>query len=76
MKIFQQSNDYLPGTWKGLKTRQGRKASFVCPECGQLGALVDHDIGDDGTVTPSVVCPHLGCAFHEFIKLDGWNSNG
>lgn len=31
-----------------------------------------HTIADDGTVSPSVVCPREGCSFHEFIRLDGW----
>ena len=31
-----------------------------------------HAIADDGTVTPSLVCPEDGCDFHEFVKLEGW----
>ncbi len=72
---YLQNNDHTPGTWKGLKTPEGRKASFTCPKCGQLGSLSDHDIAPDGTVTPSVVCPHEGCTFHENIKLEGWQAS-
>lgn len=35
-------------------------------------ASLDHTVGDDGTVRPSLVCPADGCGFHEFVKLDGW----
>lgn len=71
--IAQQSNDYKPGTWKGLTLSEGgRSASFTCPKCGQLAVLIDHDIADDGEVSPSVVCPNDGCTFHEYVRLDGW----
>ena len=70
--MIPQSNDYNPGTWKGLITPEGRKASFTCPDCGRTGSLSDHKIADDGTVSPSVVCSYENCHFHEFIKLDGW----
>lgn len=41
-----------------------------CPDCGELASLEDHTIADDGTVTPSVVCPF--CSFHESVTLDGY----
>jgi hypothetical protein len=34
-----------------------------------------HKIAADGTVSPSFVCPHPGCGFHEFIVLSGWPGN-
>ena len=43
--------------------------SFLCT-CGMRGALFDHDVGDDGKVTPSVV--HEECGFHDHIKLEHW----
>ena len=60
------------GTWKELRTSFGLSACFVCPDCGQIGVLTDHEILVDGTVQPSVVCDTAGCSFHEFIRLDGW----
>lgn len=72
VKTFSQNNHYDPGTWKGLQRPVGRSASFTCPVCGQTGALTDHEIAEDGTVSPSVVCPRDGCTFHEYIKLEGW----
>jgi uncharacterized Zn finger protein len=41
----------------------------TCPDCGVEGRL-DHDVAEDGTVTPSLDCP--SCAFHEHVKLKGW----
>ena len=75
MKVFAQSSEYLYGTWKGLRLEDGgRSASFTCPICGQTGVLVDHEIKDDGSVHPSVVCPTEGCSFHEYIQLEGWRT--
>ena len=31
-----------------------------------------HAIADDGTVTPSIVCPHEGCDWHVFGALEDW----
>ena len=73
MITVPQNNHYEPGTWKGLKTKDGRKASFTCPN-GHTGVLTDHEILADGSVHPSVVCPTDGCNFHEFIKLEGWSA--
>lgn len=57
-----------------------RYVVLVCPVCGGSGTLVHlshpehggrHQIADDGTVSPSVVCA-LDCGFHEFVRLEGW----
>ncbi len=68
---YPQSNKYFPVTWKGIKTEDGRAASFTCPECGRTASLVDHEIREYGIVLPSVVCPY-DCGFHSFIQLEGW----
>lgn len=65
------SNEIKPGTWNGMITDEGRKASFSCPTCGRLGILTDHKISQNGTVKPSVVCSYE-CGFHENIRLEGW----
>ncbi len=31
-----------------------------------------HRISPGGIVSPSYVCPRLGCRFHEFVVLDGY----
>lgn len=71
MRTYPHDNDLLPGTWKGGNSPYGRTALFCCSN-GHIGSLSNHEIAEDGTVTPSVVCPHEGCNFHEFIKLEGW----
>ncbi len=39
-----------------------------CPSCGQRLGL-PHNVDGDGVVTPSVVCTHDGCSFHEWVSL-------
>lgn len=46
-------------------------ALVSCPDCGKGVSLSNHRIGTDGTVTPSLVCPH-GCGFNDEIHLEGW----
>jgi len=75
MKKYIQNNDHEPGTWKGLETPVGRKASFTCPQCKQTSALIAHDIDDEGKVQPSLVCPSKACTFHEFVQLEGWKKS-
>lgn len=62
-----------PGTWWPVVDARAerRTASIFCPEC-KRGAHLNHDIAADGTVTPSVVCPHPGCTWHVMVKLAGW----
>ena len=56
-----------PGQWRVISG-----AVWVsCPTCGQVGTL-DHEVAADGTVSPSLVCPRDGCAFHEYVRLAGW----
>lgn len=56
-------------TWLGEDTWQVR---LRCPGCGTTASLEDHEIADDGTVTPSLVCQNEGCGFHENVQLSGW----
>jgi len=74
MKLLKQNSDYLPETWKGLKLAEGgRSASATCAN-GHTCSLTDHTINEDGTVSPSLVCPYEGCEWHENVKLEGWQS--
>ena len=59
-----------PGTWNLWVTGK-RRVLFACPLCGDVG-LLNHEIADDGIVTPSVQCPNIACTFHEMIKLLEW----
>ncbi len=65
------SQDEIPCTWRLLKDGYRKSASIVCPN-GHYGILLDHNIDENGMVTPSVVCPEEGCNFHDWIKLMDW----
>jgi len=74
MKLSQDATGAAPGSWKPTATGRSRerfKATVRCP-AGHEMTLSGHTIADDGTVSPSVVCPTKGCTFHEFVTLDGW----
>ncbi len=45
-----------------------------CPN-GHIGNLGDHEIEEDGTVTPSVMCDSRDCHFHDMVKLMDWYMN-
>lgn len=61
-----------PNTW-ALSILSGGSIQVItrCSN-GHIGALDDHEIAVDGTVSPSVVCQREGCTFHEFIRLEDW----
>ena len=44
------------------------RIDISCPQCG-TPTETDHEISEDGTVTPSLLCD---CGWHEFAKLAGW----
>jgi hypothetical protein len=44
----------------------------VCGDCRRYLTLKGHAVAPDGTVSPSVVCPHAGCKWHVHLRLDGW----
>ena len=63
-----------PGTWRrwvhgpaGVET-----VSIRCPRCLRAIALPLHKVLGTGQITPSIVCPHDGCGFHEHGLLEGW----
>jgi hypothetical protein len=60
-------------TPEGL-ARLGVLAFIRCPSCNKVSLLRSsvHAVADDGTVTPSYVCPYPPCAFHEWVRLEGW----
>lgn len=61
-----------PDTWAIFRYQSGRVQVVTRCGRGHIGSLDNHQIGSDGTVTPSVVCQHDGCDYHEFVKLEGW----
>ena len=58
-------------SWVEIMGANGKTAYLKCPN-GHAAGLWDHEVADDGTVSPSVGCPEDGCNFHEFVKLIGW----
>jgi hypothetical protein len=73
MLMVGRADDYRPLSWKGLQTPSGRNATLTCRN-GHTCALTQHTIAPDGTVSPSLVCPELGCGFHEWVRLEGWQT--
>lgn len=64
---------YCPAlTW--ARSEGGIRGVLLSCAHGHEGILspTHHTIANDGTVTPSVVCPIKGCTWHEFVRLDGW----
>jgi hypothetical protein len=61
--------------WKDCnpRTRAVFKAELTCSG-GHGVSLRTHSIAPDGTVRPSVVCMAPGCAFHDFVRLEGWSA--
>lgn len=51
-----------------------REAAIGCPLCG-CHARLGHEIDDKGVVTPSLVCPHTPCTFHDWGILEDWDPN-
>jgi len=68
--------------WKLDETdRNPEVVSIKCPLCGHCATLrrgegsvyQGHEIAADGTVSPSIVCPHTpNCSWHVWGRLDGW----
>ncbi len=61
------------GVWWGISLFPSSRRSAIvsCPDCGESASLSGHRIGDNGDVTPSLLCPHQ-CGFHEHVTLVGW----
>lgn len=67
-----------PGVWHVVGVE--RYVAAICPLCRFVAVLccltrpekADHAIAEDGMVSPSVGCPNAPCAFHEYVRLDGW----
>ena len=60
-----------PGTWLRITADGTPTARMSCPGCGSAGSLVDHEISEQGNVTPSVDCTQ--CEYHEVgVVLVGW----
>lgn len=77
MMIFKRdisnSEEEQPiNTWRAGRGLNEEIYPTIRDSNGDWFGLATHSIDEDGTVSPSVVCPY-GCGFHEFIKLEGWD---
>lgn len=81
MIILPRVARFGPAWWPWVHSLRGEPprvvphfdgANITCGGCGRGIALCNHTIAADGTVSPSVVCPHPGCGWHVFLRLDGW----
>ena len=55
----------------------GRGAQLCCPVCERRISLGDcHVIDDKGQVSPSFVCTHKNCTFHQTIELEAYQFGG
>ncbi len=50
-------------------------ATLRCKKCNQPACVskLVHSVSTDGVVTPSWICPHAWCGFHDWIRLDDWS---
>lgn len=65
--------DEQKGVWKGARRDGVRTANVSCGKCGRVASLSGHTISADGTVSPSLVCPHEGCDWHVWVRLMVWS---
>jgi len=69
------ATDEVPGGgWHHVILDGKPTAVAYCPKCGKKGYLDEHTIAADGTVSPSLVCPHQPCDFHDNVQLMGYES--
>ncbi len=65
--------DAEPLTWWPVLS-DGRRSAIIACSGGHAASITGHDIKADGTVHPSVVCPHEGCSWHVMARLEGWDA--
>lgn len=77
MMLIPKGDETQKGTWiGGRRSGDNRPTALIsCPNCGQFMSLSQHTIAENGEVTPSLVCPHYGCDFHEHITLENWKND-
>ena len=71
VKQHDGSPEMKPGTYKKVRVAGKWSARFRCPKCEVIAGLHDHEIRQDGTVSPSVLC-NGPCDFHDHLRLEGW----
>lgn len=51
----------------------GKVPMLSCMDCGKQARMARHNVSEDGTVHPSIVCPFNGCTSHIWGKLEDWD---
>jgi hypothetical protein len=69
----QKLDDLRPGEWFFSGEPEFIVIVQCCPSCKFYMTNVRHEIAADGTVSPSMVCPHEPCTWHVSCRLDGWD---
>lgn len=66
---------YDPLTWhREEHPVLGTQVISVCEKGHQSWlSAKGHTVTEDGTVSPSYVCPVDGCGWHVWVRLDGWS---
>lgn len=60
------------GTWAKSTLDGNPTAKVKCPGCGMIGTIINHSVGRNGVVSPSLDCPNDKCTFHENVILENW----
>jgi hypothetical protein len=77
--LSRQDDGWEKGHWKPWKApfwpgpAMKQTIAIACGGCGRAMCLPNHRIAEDGSITPSVVCP-FGCGWHVFLLLKDWNA--
>ena len=75
MKRIPKSQSTVPGKGEwAMVTLDGKTEPLLsCPGCGTKSFMSNHEIANDGSVTPSVGCPiDLECYHEVGVVLEGW----
>lgn len=65
MRVIQRAD------WVVVKLDGKSAVRVTCPYC-QTTSFLNHQVGPDGTVSPSLRCCVDGCEFHETVRLEGF----
>ncbi len=58
--------------WRKYDVKGRTFVLVVCPGC-HVEYRLNHDIDEQGVVTPSLDCPDDICLFHDTVILVGWS---
>ena len=71
-RIDGRGSEGAPAWW-AVRQHGQRSACVRCPNGHE--SYLNHIVAEDGTVSPSIVCPEKGCDWHVFGVLEGWSES-